>query len=164
MAEDLILARVGIVVPAGTATSRRRLLRNQGNVVYDIYHIHFGWQSISILTANQESVLCLSTRKEDQVNDETPPSLEEMFTAEGLFGAITFITELVTSGGTAVVAAHEIAFQKPYTVPWLSGIFRVDAVTDIQQVIEVWFTRRNEQPLEKASLVARLGGGRARTQ
>ena len=156
MAEDLLIAKVGFAIQADQL--RRRILRNQGNVVYDIYHVHYSYIPIDVLDVNDVGAMALSTRKQDQVNEDGVGSeigFTLMVGEEGIFGVVALIADLETTGGVALIAAHDIAFSKPYTVPWLAGIFNVGVGTIANMGMEVYFTRRNVQPLEKASLVAK---------
>lgn len=162
MPDDLIHARVGDL---GTAFQRSaRLLRNQGSTVYDIYNIHYAFIGISIQSTNEAAAVVLSTRVDDQVNDVSTLGLNGMVVEEGLFGAVALLGDELVEGGTSVVAAHDIVFPKPYTVPWLAAVFNVAVATSIAIGVDIWFVRRQATAMDKASLVARLGGGKARTE
>ncbi len=162
MAEDLIHARSGITLSATTA--RRRLLRNQGNTVYDLYLVHYAWISTSVLVDNEVAAMVLSTRPDDQRNDAGAVGFDDMVIDEGLFGVGSLLADLNTNGGSAMIANHTIPFSKPYTVPWLAVAFNAAVATAINFGVDIWFVRREESAMNKASLVARLGGGRARTE
>lgn len=161
MSDDLILARVGLVL--ATATERRQILRNQLNVVYDIYTVHYGFIGTNVLSANEISAIALSTRKEDQVDDTGTVGFDEMVTQEGLFGVAALVVDVATNGGVGLVASHTIPFTKPYTVPWLAAVFNAATAIAVNYGVDVWFVRRTTSAMEKAALVARLGGGRAQS-
>jgi len=162
MAEDLILARVGFA--GATAGLRRRILRNQGNTVYDIHLIHYGWIDTDVLNTNEVDAMAVSTRNEDQVNDTTTIGFDDMVTEEGIFGAVALLADLQSNGGVGLISGYNIPFPKPYTVHQLAGLFNSAIAVAGNNGIDVWFVRRDVTPMEKASLVARLGGGRARTE
>lgn len=162
MSDDLIHAKFGAIV-AGSAF-RVKLLRNQGLTVYDIYTVHYSFTATSIMATNELMMMALSTRKEDQVDDFASVAFDEMSTAEGIWGIFALMADLDTEGGTAVVPVHTISFTKPYTVPWLATVINSAVLAAAQVSVDVWFVRREVSGIEKASLVARLGGGRARTE
>ena len=162
MPSDLLHVKAGLN-DNSLVTRTIRLLRGQSNVVYDLYNIHYSFLTTVFLSVNNFAFLCLSTRALDQVNEDRTVTLREMSEEEGLFASICLVsTDDTGSGG--IVGAHDIAFTKPYTVPWLALAVNMSWPNGLSAGVEVWFTRRNEQPMEKAGLVARLGGGRALTE
>lgn len=160
---DLIHAKVGTRL-AGTEGERARILRNQGSTLYDIHLIHYFWITVGAVEVADFAAMGLSTRKDDQVNDATIISRVDLTAEEGIFGVVSLNIDLLTEGGSAVVGAHTIPFPEPYTVPWLAVLLHADTVQEVHLGVDLWFTRRDADPMEKASLVGRLGGGRARTQ
>ena len=162
MADDLIHARVSAV--GGSQGIRRILMRNQGDVVYDIYNIHYAYQANSPLNVDDVAMVVLSTRTDDQRNDVFTIGFDDMIVEEGLFGAVAFINDITVEGGVFAVGAHELVFPKPYTVPWLSAAFNLAVAVTTHIGVDVWFVRRRAAAMEKAALTARLGGGRARTE
>lgn len=162
MADDLLHAKFGAVV-AGTA-HRTKLMRNQGNTVYDVYTVHYTFILPDLLKTNEAAVIALSTRIEDQVDDFATVGFDVMTTEEQIWGVVPIIADLETEGGIGLVAAHTISFTKPYTVPWLAMIINTALAAAGNISADVWFVRRQVSAMDKASLVARLGGGRARTE
>jgi len=162
MPDDLIHARVGFGINAGGA--RRQLLRNQGSVVYDLYLMHYGWIGAAPMADNEVAAIALSTRTDDQVNDETVIGFDDMTIEEGIFAAAAFMADRDVEGGLGLIGAYNLAFSKPYTIPWLSVLFNIAVATPMNIGCDIWFVRRVTSAMDKASLVARLGGGRARTE
>jgi len=157
----MLNARHGIITTS--SNTRAILLRDQGTFAYDIHLIHYAWLGTNVMATDEFAAMALSQRKVDQVDDQGVVALLTMVRDQGIFSAVSFNADLVTTGAVAAIGAHSIMFPKPYRVPWLAALFNVGVAVAISIGVDVWFDRVQVSSREKAFLVS-IAGGAARTE
>lgn len=154
----LSIAKLGIAT-AQASQSRAVLFRNQGNTVYDIYKIHWNYISGDALSTNDVVAMCLSTRRQDQADDDGIVGFDRMMTANGLFAVYGLNIDMITEGAIAVVNAPDIDFPlKPYTVPFCAWITNIAVAVQARIGVEVYYERKTVSAREKAAIVSLTGG------
>lgn len=159
---SLLLAKAGV---GGTSVPATRiLLRNQTRTAYDIHLVHWSFVSGSIVGIDDPVSACLSTRLEDQEdNDLAIVVAAEMLTENNLFLPFMLSMDVETEGAVGMVGNHTIPFAaaKPFRVPLLAVAFFMAVTATSNLGVEVYFERVQVSSAELASLMARVG---ARTE
>lgn len=141
---------------------RTVLFHNQARTLYDIYHIHYTAITQNLGFTDERLNMALSLRGEDQVEDVAVVSAVEMTRESGIYALFSLTGDLITPGGLALVLNHDLAFTKPFPVPFTAFIINALLGTAIDASVEVWYERRTVSTITHAEAVAQTGG-RART-
>jgi len=141
-----------------TTGLRTVMLENQGLTVYDIHLVRHMFFSTSLLTTNELIIQGLSTRFDDQVEDEVAVGFDEYITENGIFAVSGFGADLSTEGGAALIPTDNIPYVPAMRVPFAAYIVNPAVASTLNGGIEVYFTRVTVNSREKAFLTSQAGG------
>jgi len=148
-----------------TGAGRRSVvMQNQGLTVYDIHVVRYNWSATSALSTNESAAMALSTRGDDQVEDDQAIGFPDLVTEEGIYLPTMFHADELGggSGGSMIILSDTIVMPKPWRVPYLAFLANIAVAIAITAGVEIFFERVKVSGEAKAFLVSEAGG-RART-
>jgi len=143
---------------------KRVLMADQELIAFDLWIVHYAFLSGGPLATDEIVGMCVSTRREDQLDDSAQTvSFEDMVTERGLHFPTAWQADLVTEGGISFWGSNTIELPKAFRVPWLSWVNNSGLAGAANFGVTVYYDSVKVSALEKAELVNAIGG-MARTE
>ena len=151
------LVKFGINQPGGGEV-RRQLLRGGRGELYRLFGVHWTFGLEADLDADNDFMMALSSRAEDQVEDTTDISAAIQIQSPHIFGIIAAVNQEKSAVGFDYTILNETIPLYGIVVPWLAIVQHYQGTPSMQQAVEVYYEPFKATQREIAFQVLQSGG------